>query len=319
METRLKSDTRATELRRRRRPATRRLERTAFVLLTLCLAADAVGQTSSARLFITPLQVQPLRALAPRVLREGRVRLDDSLLGSAAAPPASQIALRLFADVAYTATLRRTAPTASGRSWVGTLDDVALSTAAFVRVGRTVAGFISSPLGTYQLLTDDSGVSVVQEIADDPRSGPTPDDSVEAPAGPAPDTRLGTRSGFRPMATAFESTVDVLVVYTPGALAAAGNLERLTADLELGAALADSAFRNAGTGGLRVVHVALGQSEEAADTAQALLRLWARTDGFLDEVHALRERYAADSHHTRHGQRRHGTLRSRLQHGAGRG
>ena len=174
------------------------------------------------------------------------------------------------------------------------MDDVALSTAAFVRVGRTVAGFISSPLGTYQLLTDDSGVSVVQEIADDPRSGPTPDDSVEAPGGPAPDTRLGTRSAFRPMATAFESTVDVLVVYTPGALAAAGNLERLTADLELGAALADSALRNAGTGGLRVVHVAPVQSEESADTAQALLRLWTRTDGFLDDVHALRERYAAD-------------------------
>ena len=187
------------------------------------------------------------------------------------------------------------------------------------RVGRSVAGFISSPLGTYQLLTDDSGASVVQEIADDPRSGPTPDDSVEAPAGPAPDARLGTQSAFRSMATAFESTVDVLVVYTPGALAAAGSIERLTADLELGAALANSALRNAGPGGLRVVHVAPVQSEEPADTAQALLRLWTRTDGFFDDVHALRERYAADLHHTGHRQRRHGTLRSRLQHGAGRG
>ena len=84
MEARLKSDTRATELRRGR------LERTAFVLLTLCLAGDAASQTSSARLFITPLQVQPPRALAPSVLREARVRLDDSLLGSAAFPAASR-------------------------------------------------------------------------------------------------------------------------------------------------------------------------------------------------------------------------------------
>lgn len=258
------------------------------------MAGPAAAQAPAPRSLIVPLDARPARALTADVLREGRVRLDESLLNAGETSPTVRLGLRLFADVTYIATLTSSTRTATGRSWVGTLEDVANSSAAFARAGTAISGYISSPLGTFRLSSDPEGVPVLQELADDPRARPTPDDSVALRTPALADLRPAARGDVRPMTASLGSTLDLLVVYTSGAVTAAGSVDRLMADLEVAAALANSALRNAGTGGLRVVHAAEVAYQETALSADTLSHLYNRADGFLDDVHALRDRHSAD-------------------------
>ncbi len=90
-------------------------------------------------------------------------------------------------------------------------------------------------------------------------------------------------------------TIDVLVAYTPGALASAGSTEAMEAQIETAVSLANTAYENSGVDlQLRLVH-SYATTDEASESFSSDLGDFAdTTDGRFDEVHNLRDQYGAD-------------------------
>ena len=262
-----------------------------LVLYSLVLSLCALGAAASAQTpaFIAPSPTQVPRALEPRILRERRVDLNPSLLGV----PTERLRLDLFADVSYTAVMDRFTRTASGGTWTGRLENVPLSSVVFAAVDGALAGHVSSPLGEFVLARDRAGGYVIQQIAPDSR--PQGDDAVL----PLEEIRDDTSGVLPPEAQAGpadvrRAIVDVLVAYTTPSAAFVGGAAQMVANIQVMAALADTALRSAGTGGLRIVgtvEVAFAASSDSGDTLSALQN---PSDGVLDELHATREAVRAD-------------------------
>lgn len=264
------------------------------VLLAVALAEPPVrGQTPEVRPFVTRSISQRARALEPSVLRERRVDLDISALGGPGAAPAERLGLEFFPDVVLTAILERAEDTYSGTAWVGTLSGIPLSRAVFVLVDGVVAGHITSPLGQYELIREAGGGYLIQQVDGAGRSElddavvPPDDGQLDAPADPP-------TSGPLALAPAQASLVDVLVAYTPAARAAVGGSSEMAARIDLMVALADSALRGAGTGGIRLVHRVEVAYTTSSDVFTTLSLLQGTSDGHLDEIHAMRNEYGAD-------------------------
>ncbi|MBL8876042.1 MAG: hypothetical protein JNM86_09640 [Phycisphaerae bacterium] len=99
-----------------------------------------------------------------------------------------------------------------------------------------------------------------------------------------------------------QSIVDVLCVYTTKAKNAAGGLANIQSRFQNAIDAANGAFTNSGinTGGvnrleLRVAgYVETSYDEVAPDWINHLQRITATADGYMDNVHALRDQYKAD-------------------------
>ncbi|MBX3324072.1 MAG: hypothetical protein KF757_13910 [Phycisphaeraceae bacterium] len=93
-------------------------------------------------------------------------------------------------------------------------------------------------------------------------------------------------------------TIDVLIVYTPLALAAAGGFGAIQARALDFAAATGTAAANSQIEDLAVSIAGfemVAYDEVAPDWLDHLFRVTNPTDGFLDEVHALRDQYRADT------------------------
>lgn len=91
------------------------------------------------------------------------------------------------------------------------------------------------------------------------------------------------------------STIDVMVVYTPQALADAGSVAAI--DARIHRAIAETNFVMAQSGvnaGVRLVHEAEVNYTESGVLNTDLNRLQAPGDGYMDNVQALRNQYGAD-------------------------
>ena len=90
-------------------------------------------------------------------------------------------------------------------------------------------------------------------------------------------------------------TIDVAVVYTRAAREALGGAAALGALVDLGVAETNQAFEASGVRHrLRLVERSEVAYDETGDSWVDLTRLFFRSDGHLDEVHALRDRAGAD-------------------------
>lgn len=95
-----------------------------------------------------------------------------------------------------------------------------------------------------------------------------------------------------------DRTVDVAVVYTPSARAAAGGTDAVEAEIDLMIAVTNQAFQDSGVRS-RVELVARSETRysETGVSATDLRRLRDPEDGHMDEVHELRDRVGADLVH----------------------
>lgn len=95
--------------------------------------------------------------------------------------------------------------------------------------------------------------------------------------------------------TAAVAIVDLLVVFTPSARAGAGGMDAMNALVEVAVAEANTVYQNSQANvRLRLVKTSEVVYQEAASHSVNLNRLRLTTDGFLDDVHALRETNRAD-------------------------
>jgi hypothetical protein len=171
-------------------------------------------------------------------------------------------------------------------AWIGRVHGVTPSEVTLVADPDRgiVVGSVAVPGALFRIRYAGQGVHVVEEV--DPRS--FPDDiviPVRPPLADAAPPAVGADDG---------SIVDLLVVYTPAARAAAGGTAGMEAIVDLAVLETNSSYANSGVHHrLRLVHAQeIPYTEASIETD--LTRLAGTADGYMDEVHGLRDAHGAD-------------------------
>ncbi|MCZ7585023.1 MAG: M12 family metallo-peptidase [Deltaproteobacteria bacterium] len=166
-------------------------------------------------------------------------------------------------------------------TWIGSFGDGGY--AAFHLDGDGGAGLVVTRSGAYMLRSAGRGRFLADDVPVE--NGPGCDAiEVESDDHGEP-TPL-------PHAAAAVSTIDLLVVYTPAAYSGVGDMH---AEAQLAVDLFNWSYEFGGIDQrLRLVHVAETPYTESGARTTDLARLRDPDDGFMDEVHTLRDTYGAD-------------------------
>ena len=257
----------------------------------------------------------------PIVARNRQATIDTSSLFR----PASNgpvLALNLFPDVELKAQVENTRSLPSGASFMyGSLEDGGHIT-LFINKEGIVRGQVHSPSGIYTIRSSEGNndrnensdkiTTTIRQI-DTSNLPPVDDGAVHAGHKPHSMNQTGfilrqgsiLRRNESPSATPDE-TVDILVVYTADAEASEGGEDEIKAAIEAEIEKTNQAFINSGLShrkiGLAAVEkVDYTQSTDSIgdDLLYLLIKKHELDDpkGLLDEVHDLREKYAADLVH----------------------
>jgi len=179
----------------------------------------------------------------------------------------------------------------NGRSsWVGHASGEPGSTVVLGVSGNAVAGSFSHNGKLFKLEPRANGNHVVSEVKP---TVPAPElDPIEVA-----DTISATANSTTSASVAADSSdsvIDVLVAYTPAIQATYGT-EGADALIIQAVAEANQAYANSKmTTRLNLVRSVLTNYIEAGDMGTDLSRLRSTTDGFMDELHTLRNNYRAD-------------------------
>ncbi len=270
------------------------MSKTALAVLGI-LAASAVPCLGQG-LFAEPPATASLAA-TPRlgVVRSRPVRVRLGLIPGASArdaargvlpPPGHRLTLNLFDDVVVRARMTRSGREGGALVWSGKIEGEPVGDVVLAVVGGVLSGSAVWPGGAYRIRFD--GATHVVEQLD---HGLFPDGGCfkEVPGGAPP-------AGEAPVASADDgSLIDVLVVYTPAAQAAAGGTPAMLSQVGLAVAETNTGYANSNVvQRLRLAGAVEVAYTESGDIAQDLDRLTSSGDGYLDGVHALRDAYRAD-------------------------
>ena len=261
------------------------------VVFMLCLVALPVPQTAgepppSERL---PRPLAPQGRLAPVDL-SGLAAARAEIYGRAA----TMSPLNLFDE--WSVVFERVEKTSSGYALSGHLALRPLSSVTIVVNGDDVAGIVNSDQGTWHVQSRSAGVVEIRKQEETFRCGTQP----------AVGESRRSRSGARKSAAAQddEDEIDVLVVFTEAARRRDGGFAQIRANIDLAVAATNEAYRASGViqrinlvGALQVDYresETRGKGVGIANQNEDLKHLISESDGYMDEVHALRDSYAAD-------------------------
>ncbi len=198
-----------------------------------------------------------------------------------------KLVLNLFEDVVYQGVLDRIQENRTGSTeYHGRLENIPMSSFVLVTRQGILMGTVRLPGALYRIDYQD-GVHLIQQLDENnfpPELEPIPVESAQGDAlvqGSADD---GSR-------------IDVLVVYTKEArLSGGGTTEAIEALIDTAVAETNAGYLNSGVSQrLRLVHSAeVNFNETNFNWETTLTRLKGTSDGWLDEVHTLREAYCAD-------------------------
>ena len=248
-----------------------------------------------------------IATLRSRVVRIDVEALADARAGVAAAEAAGRgdaatltLNLNLFDDVVFSGIVERTNPTASGTGYVlsGRLDEVEPGTLTLLVYEEGVVGTVRTPTATYSIRPLGDGAHAVGQID---TSGLPPGGEPLVPRSPSPDATPGPSGADRPVAAADDgSVIDVAVFHTPAARTGVRDVtgvSGITALIDLMFENANAAYRDSGAiQRIRLVRTQ-GVDYVASDSQDDLRRLTEKDDGFMDEVHQVRDEYGADLVH----------------------
>ena len=209
------------------------------------------------------------------------------------APP---VVLNLFEDVRFQAVFEDAAPTLWGYSLSGRLEGERFGTVTLVVNGDIVAGTVRTLTATYSIRSVGVGVHVVEEVE---RPTLDEDDGIVPPASAVSPAQPSVPSAQEDDG----SEIDVFVFYTPAARAALNGTRRARAQIDLAVVETNAAYEASGAAQrIRLVGAVETRYEET-DRAytdnphEDLHRLQTAGDGHMDEVHLIRDAYAADLVH----------------------
>lgn len=286
-------------------------------------AVTALDELESAEAAVGAAPTTPATDFDVLTVRRRVARLDRGLLERARAAaasgtaPAGLLEVNLFDNAGFTVTDLRTAPTSAGFSITGNLEGVPFGRFAIVVNGEEIAGEVDTPFADYSIERGADGHVVIREVDRSPlpegaepleaRPGPDPPPGVAPPAFP-----LGTngpRAAAAPPDPPFvvspqsqTSEIDVLMLYTPAALAREGSRASLETKIDLWFTTVNRIFADSGVNA--EISLALAAEVDYEETAGSLdlTRLRLPADGFMDEAHTLRDAVGADLVHLVEGE-----------------
>ena len=246
-------------------------------------------------------------ALEPATMRSRVVQVDTQKI-MAARRGREVLKLNLFDDAVVEVQIKRVRPTRTGYFISGTPKGMEWGEVRLVVNGPVVVGTVVTPEGKFTIRWGGSGRHVIRQIDPAEESfecevGSTPPlarpqnaiSSIDPP--PSPILALPPSPQADELPTEDGSEVRVLVVYTPALLTRQGGLAGMRALIDLMIQSANQAFEDSGINPrLVLAHSAL--LDYVAETSSTdVHRLRRNDDGYMDEVHALRNEYAADLVH----------------------
>jgi len=199
----------------------------------------------------------------------------------------SKIRLNLFDDANFVAVHDRVESNSPGiTSWIGHLDGVPDSDVILVINGDIMVGNITAPGHGYQVQYTGAAHRVYQidQSAFPPEAEPIPVETTDLLAD-------------QPVALADNCTsIDVMVVYDDDARAAAGGTAAMQALISLAVSETNIGYSRSNVAQrINLVHTAeVTYSEAGFDWVATLNRLTDPADGYMDNVHILRDTYGAD-------------------------
>jgi uncharacterized protein YkwD len=267
-----------------------------FLVLPQVNAAPAAQEPPPALLVDPGVQPDSPAQTDSTVSRSRWVHLNFDLLGGKGrsgdigmlSSPA--LSLNLFDDTTFVAELDQveTIPT-GGYAWIGHLQDQPLSQVIFVVIEGESSATITSPAGNYQIRPAGGDLHIVRQINGQALVEDEVDYITGALAAP-------NRQNLSPNQEADDgSIIDVMVLYTAEARNAAGGASVMQTLINLGIQQTNNSYANSRINfRLRLVHTYEVNYTETGSLGTALNRLKNPTDGFMDEIHGLRNQYRAD-------------------------
>lgn len=176
-------------------------------------------------------------------------------------------------------------------AWVGRVNSDPNSTVIFTAVGDSIAGSIRTSGRLFKLEPAGKGLHVLAEV---PPGDPYPE------MDPIPVTADGDLSDTMPpgdilIAGDDGTIIDVLALYTPASLNRY-KLSGVEALIQLAITETNQSYLNSGVNPrVRLAHMAGVDYTESSGMGTDLIRLRSMTDGYMDEIHALRNQYSADA------------------------
>ena len=264
------------------------IRRGVFVLGLLALSAGPLGAQPAPSLF-TPVAraASADAAVNPTIVRARYVRVAVDRVASADAQDvAPRVTLNLFDDVTLNAALERVDRTSDGYVWVGRVPEVAMSTVTLATSRGMMYASVLTPAATYIVRPAGRGDYLVTQI--DQSAFP-----AEAHPVPAPASQPAAAARAADVLMADDaSTIDVMVLYTPAAAAAASG--GISALVDNAISITNTTYANSGvTQRLRLVYSGQVNYTESGDIALDLANM-ANGSGDFSGVPALRDGYRAD-------------------------
>ncbi|MDM8522463.1 DUF1566 domain-containing protein [Desulfococcaceae bacterium HSG8] len=214
----------------------------------------------------------------------GIVRVNADLLETA-----DVLNLNLSEDAAYPVFRTRTDERYDGNfTWYGKTEDKAFGNAIFVVQNKEVTGTIRTGGELYALRPLGQGLHAL--IRQNPDSFP-PEHPPEYAEGMIPASSTGSEKRHS-VRSDDGSVITVLVAYTPAAAGSSGNINAL---IQLAVDESNQSYENSGISPrLELVHTYEVNYTESGDFGIDLNRFSGTGDGYMEDVHDLRDNYAAD-------------------------
>jgi hypothetical protein len=232
--------------------------------------------------------------------------LHSILTEDASKPTAhSKISLRVSDNVVLTASRIDVVEKSDPGIWRGTVEGTDGQVTLMWWADGGMAGIIQNEGRYYSIRRVGANLHAIVELSDDlmPPDHPRPllvssDDPIRRSRGginvltaPLPS---GEQSKIRKSAPRGDVNIDVMVAYTKKAASYYGDIQRELIDLSMEEANQSFRISNLGNVKLRLVHAYETNYIEEGGHFDHVWRLADKGDGYLEEVHALRDKYRAD-------------------------
>ncbi len=233
------------------------------------------------------------------VVRSRPIDLDVAALKRAAVrtgpDPAPSLSITFFDDAATAVAITRTERIGSnGTAYIGTVPGVPYSSVVIVEEDGVISGNVDAGGARYQIRNFGPAGHRARQVDDAAFPAEAPPIPINAPPlhGAKDDPKATPAAVSAPADDG--SQIDVMVVYTPAARVAQGGTSAMMSLVNLGITETNNAYTNSNViQRIRLVYAGEVNYTEV-DSNVDLDRLQATNDGWMDQVHALRDTYGAD-------------------------